>query len=224
MSPRATNYVKQNELYSEEKVEAKQCDLVKDDIPFEPETAQFAQFIFVLSGISPEHHGPVVKKIYDQLAPGAVLFLRDYGKYDMAQLRFASRGNQKLKDNFYVASDRTRRYYFTVDEITELFGKQGGFEVIEVKNHYRMVENRKESKTMHRVWIQARFRKPMYQNSISPELVLSPAKKEDSSEKSLEMEKSEDPEPVVIVQVEEEELIEETVSLVQQDEETKSLE
>ena len=28
-------------------------------------------------------------------------------------------------------------------------------------NHYRVVENRKDQKTMHRVWVQAKFRKPV---------------------------------------------------------------
>ena len=70
----------------------------------------------------------------------------------MAQLRFAKRGNQKLGDNFYVRHDKTRAYYFTLEEVEELFTKVG-FQVIENKYHYRMVENRKEEKRMYRVWI-----------------------------------------------------------------------
>ena len=48
--------------------------------------------------------------------------------------------------------DKTRAYYFTLEEIEELF-KKVGFEVIENKYHYRMIENRKEEKRMYRVWI-----------------------------------------------------------------------
>lgn len=80
------------------------------------------------------------------------MYFRDYGRYDMAQLRFAQRGKQKLADNFYVCADKTRRYYFTIEQIAELFGAVG-FEVIENKYHYRLIENRKEEKKMHRVWI-----------------------------------------------------------------------
>ena len=92
------------------------------------------------------------------MKPGGVIYFRDYGRYDMAQLRFAKRGNQKLGDNFYVRHDKTRAYYFTLEEIEDLF-KKAGFEVIENKYHYRMVENRKEEKRMYRVWIQSRMRK-----------------------------------------------------------------
>jgi hypothetical protein len=99
-----------------------------------------------------------MKKLGEQIKSGGVIYFRDYGRYDMGQLRFAKRGNQKLEDNFYVCKDKTRRYYFTLDEIEKLF-KSAGFEVIENKYHYRMIENRKEQKRMYRVWIQSRMRK-----------------------------------------------------------------
>ena len=102
-------------------MEAAVCDLVKDNIPFEPLTADFSQLIFVLSAIAPENFVPVAKKIYDQLKPGAVLYFRDYGRYDLAQLRFAKKANSKLKDNFYVRTDKTRAYYFTLEEVETLF-------------------------------------------------------------------------------------------------------
>ena len=72
-----------------------------------------------------------------------VVFFRDYGRYDMAQLRFSKRGNQKLADNFYVRNDKTRAYYFTLEEVSEIFEKNG-FKMIENKYFYRMIENRKE--------------------------------------------------------------------------------
>ena len=88
-SQRAVNFVKENELWQEEHIDAKPCDLVNEEIPFPPLTAQFAQFIFVLSAINPTQYKAVAQKIYNQLAPGAVLYFRDYGRYDLAQLRFA---------------------------------------------------------------------------------------------------------------------------------------
>jgi hypothetical protein len=30
-------------------------------------------------------------------------------------------GNSKLKENFYVRQDKTRAYYFTLEELRELF-------------------------------------------------------------------------------------------------------
>lgn len=107
----------------------------------------------------------MARKIYNQLAPGAVLYFRDYGRHDLAQLRFAQRKTSKLQDNFYVRNDKTRAYYFTEEQIKDIFcsfdGEDApGFECIECENHYRVVENRKDNKTMHRVWVQAKFRKP----------------------------------------------------------------
>ena len=89
----------------------------------------------------------VAKKIYDQLAPGAVLYFRDYGRYDLAQLRFAQRKTSKLANNFYFRNDKTRAYYFTEEEVRDIFcgfNDDGGFECIELANHYRVVENRKD--------------------------------------------------------------------------------
>ena len=177
-SKRAINLVKENELYNEEHIHAETCDLVNEPIPFEPKTADFSQLIFVLSAISPENFVKVATKIFDQLKPGATLYLRDYGRYDLAQLRFAGKKGSKLKENFYVRNDKTRAYYFTTKQITNIFCKgifsesseaeddtsvgveNKMFECLECEYHYRVVENRKVEKKMYRVWIQAKFRKP----------------------------------------------------------------
>lgn len=86
-----------------------------------------------------------------------MLYFRDYGRYDLAQLRFAGRKTSKLGENFYVRNDKTRAYYFTEEEVRDIFCSfaegQPGFECIELDNHYRVVENRKDQKTMHRVWV-----------------------------------------------------------------------
>jgi hypothetical protein len=50
------NFVKDNELYNAEHISANTCDLVNEEIPFIPETADFGLFLFVLSAISPENH------------------------------------------------------------------------------------------------------------------------------------------------------------------------
>jgi len=91
-SPRAVDFVKQNELYKADLIDAQVCDLVKDPaLPFALETADFGLFLFVLSAISPENHPAVAVKIYQQMKPGGILYFRDYGRYDLAQLRLAQR-------------------------------------------------------------------------------------------------------------------------------------
>jgi len=91
-----------------------------------------------------------------------VLF-RDYAVGDLAQHRFEevipSREVNKLDENFYVRGDGTRAYYFSKEFLKELFIKQG-FVEMECKYINKDVENKKENKQMHRIWLQAKFQKP----------------------------------------------------------------
>lgn len=71
-----------------------------------PEGVDIASLIFVLSAIHPDKFLQALCSLAAVLKPGGLLVFRDYGLYDMAQLRFG-RGN-KLGENFYVRQDGTR--------------------------------------------------------------------------------------------------------------------
>lgn len=114
--------------------------------------------MFVLSAIVPEKHETVIKKIHGAMKPGAILYFRDYALYDMAQLRFAQKNSNKVADNLYMRHDKTLAYYFNKAEIEQVF-VNNGFCVVDSKVIYRLIQNRKDNKNMHRLWLQIKLKK-----------------------------------------------------------------
>ncbi len=74
--------------------------------------------IFVFSALHPRMASGSKEYTYPPQTGGIVLF-RDYGRYDLPQLRFKKR--RMLQDNFYLRGDGTRVYFFTPEELFEIF-------------------------------------------------------------------------------------------------------
>jgi len=158
-SPRAIQMVREHSLYAMGRCTAHVCDIVKDSFPEQVAsgTMDFVMVMFVMSAIHPDHHLVVFKKLFDSLKPGGFLFFRDYGLYDMAQVRL--KGESRLGHKFYVRCDGTRTYFFELEELAGIFEGCGG-EPLLMTYSRKIIKNRKEKTEMKRVWVQCIVRKP----------------------------------------------------------------
>lgn len=159
LSPRAVELVKQHNLYDEQYMRAFPCDITTEEVfgTLADGTLDIATLIFVLSAIHPEKFRAVVGNIFRLMKPGGMVLFRDYGLYDMAQLRF--KPGHKIGENFYMRQDGTRSYYFAEQEVGDLF-QEAGFEVVVNSYIHRRTINPKENIDVPRIFVQAKFRKP----------------------------------------------------------------
>lgn len=158
LSPRAIEFVKSHNLHDPQKIRAFQADVTEEgcfsdiDIPVD-----IATLIFVLSAIHPEKFKSVAENLYAKLKNGGMVLFRDYGLYDMAQLRF--KPGHKIAENFYMRQDGTRSYYFSTEEVQNIFESKG-FETVTSSYIQRRTVNMKENIDVPRIFVQAKFRKP----------------------------------------------------------------
>ncbi len=108
--------------------------------------------------------GNDLQKVYQKLKPGGIVILRDYGLYDMTQMRFINKRGRKLGENFYMRADGTRTYFFSkgillfslkyllifaIESLEGMF-TQAGFVTSVVKYNTRELRNRKRRISMYR--------------------------------------------------------------------------
>ena len=180
LSETAVQLVKDHPEYRRGRCHSWVCDVTQDswdDAPFPPDSLDIVTMIFVLSAVSPAKMEAVARNIFKYLKPGGLLMFRDYGRYDLAQLRFKK--GKCIEDNFYVRGDGTRCYFFTQAEVKSLFEAVGleevqnlvdrrlqvrEFMLLLVTQHsgYFLQVNRGKKLKMYRVWVQAKYRKPMH--------------------------------------------------------------
>ena len=76
--------------------------------------------IFIFSALSPKQWDQAVRNVWRVLKPGGEVCLRDYGRGDLAQVRFKK--GRYLEENFYVRGDGTRVYFFEEEELRTIWG------------------------------------------------------------------------------------------------------
>ncbi|XP_058797078.1 tRNA N(3)-methylcytidine methyltransferase METTL6 isoform X2 [Phymastichus coffea] len=159
LSPRAVEFVKGHKLYNPDKVEAFQNDVTVENCFEEVHLPiNIATLVFVLSTIHPDKMKSVIKNLYQCMTENGIALFRDYGRFDMAQLRF--KPGHKISENFYMRQDGTRSYYFTTEEVQDLF-ESNGFETVSCIYIQRRTVNLKENIDVPRIFVQGKFMKKL---------------------------------------------------------------
>lgn len=163
LSPRAVEMVKANDKYDPNSMNIFQCDITTEEVfkNVKEQSVDIATLIFVLSAIHPDKFVTTLKNIYKLLKPGGLLLFRDYGLYDMAQLRF--KPGHKIDENFYMRQDGTRSFYFSLDYLENVF-KEANFEVVTSTYVHKKTINRKENLCVPRIFVQSKIRRPLEGN------------------------------------------------------------
>ena len=172
-SKKAVEVMRNHESYNTEVMQADVWDVAGAELPpgLGEGSVDVAVMVFIFSALSPLQWKKAVENVYRVLKPGGEVCFRDYGRGDLAQVRFKK--GRYLEENFYIRGDGTRVYFFEKDELEEIWsgklsepaegeetqGLQPSFEVEELGFDRRLLVNRAKKLKMYRCWIQGRFRK-----------------------------------------------------------------
>jgi tRNAThr (cytosine32-N3)-methyltransferase len=129
-SKTAVEVIRKNEAYNTEFIQADVWDVASDSLPpgLEESSVDVAVLIFIFSALSPDQWAKAVDNVYRVLKPGGLVCFRDYGRGDLAQVRF--RKGRYLDENFYIRGDGTRVYFFDKDQLSDIWtGKKADEDV-----------------------------------------------------------------------------------------------
>ena len=126
--------------------------------PFPLDNIDVATLFFVMSAIKPENWLSVFTNIFTSLKPGGVLCFRDYGYFDLTQLRF--KPEQCISDGLYQRSDGTLTYFAKLEFLSHILNNVG-FTIQQLVLDKRVIVNRKTKVKMKRVWLHGTFKKEL---------------------------------------------------------------
>ncbi|KAF2644204.1 methyltransferase [Massarina eburnea CBS 473.64] len=127
-SKKAVELIRNHELYDPERIQADVWDVASSPdsenggLPpgIEEGSVDVVLMIFIFSALSPRQWDQAVKNIWRVLKPGGQVLFRDYGRGDLAQVRFKK--GRYMEENFYVRGDGTRVYFFEQKELEHIWG------------------------------------------------------------------------------------------------------
>jgi len=129
-SRKAVELVRAQEEFVKEAERGRVCASVydlsqRDTLPegVEEGSVDAVIMVFVFSALSPEQWADALANVRRMLRKGGKVLFRDYGRGDLAQVRF--KAGRYLEENFYVRGDGTRVYFFDEDELRWIFTGQG---------------------------------------------------------------------------------------------------
>jgi len=169
-SAKAIDIIRSQPAYVEQATSVLQADVwdaAGEVLPpgLEPGSVDVILMIFIFSALSPDQWTRAVNNAFTLLKPGGDVLFRDYGRGDLAQVRFKK--GRYLDENFYVRGDGTRVYFFEQSELRSIWsgeesaGNNGTpcFDIVDLAVDRRMLVNRQRKIKMYRCWMQGRFRK-----------------------------------------------------------------
>jgi len=121
-APKAVELIRANAAYDGMFIQADVWDVASTrGLPpgLGPDSVDIAVMIFVFSALEPGQWTQALGNLYRLLKPGGEVLFRDYGRGDLAQVRFKK--GRWLDDNFYARGDGTRVYFFEKEELAEIW-------------------------------------------------------------------------------------------------------
>lgn len=169
--------MRNHEAYNTDHMQADVWDAAGEELPpgLEEGSVDVVIMIFIFSALNPRQWKQAVNNAYRLLKSGGEVCFRDYGRGDLAQVRFKK--GRYLEENFYIRGDGTRVYFFEKDELASIWmgdaptvqdGQEiessedmtaptASFEVEKLDFDRRLLVNRAKKLKMYRCWIQGRF-------------------------------------------------------------------
>lgn len=149
-SAKAVEVVRAQPLYKEHvergRVRAEVYDLSEPDtlpVGVEEGTVDVVIMVFVFSALAPEQWSAALGNVRRMLKKGGKVLFRDYGRGDLAQVRF--KAGRYLDENFYVRGDGTRVYFFEQWELRKIFtGEVGETEEVNYKTENGEIKEREK--------------------------------------------------------------------------------